>query len=349
MPVAREAVRVGVIGCGMMAEHYVEEAAAFGSWRAVVCADSDAGAADSFGGAYRLPVLCVDELLESQDVELVLNLTPPAAHATLTAAALAAGKHVYSEAPLALSATEGRELVAEADRRGLRLGCAPDTFVGSAYTAGRALIEAGEIGEPIGAAAAMLVGGPDTWHPNADMFFGPGGGPLFDLAQYYLAALIDFFGPVVATAGIGATMTPERTLGAGPRAGETFRVVVPTHVAAVLEHESGLIATLTASYEARGQYVAGLDVYGSVGMLRLPDAHSFGGELFLSRGRAQPQSVAYQSNRARETRGLGLHDLVEAMHEGRPHRANGEIALRVLAAAEGIGDAAQARRFVTPS
>ena len=173
-------LRVGVVGCGVIAARYVGDSGAFQHWRPVACADLDEDAAGAFAAQHGLRALGVAELIADAEVDLVLNLTPPRAHAAVVAAALDAGKHVYTEKPLAATADEARELVADADRRGLRLACAPDTFLSSPYETGRQLIADGAIGTPVGAAASMLVGGPDGWHPNAEMFYRVGGGPLLD-------------------------------------------------------------------------------------------------------------------------------------------------------------------------
>ena len=339
------ALGVGVVGCGIIAARYVEDSPAFAHWRPVACADLDADSADAFAGRHGLRALPVDALLADPEVDLVLNLTPPKAHAPLVAAAFAAGKHVYTEKPLAATAVEARELVAAAERSGLRLGCAPDTFLGGAYEAGRRLIEEGALGRPLGAQATMLVGGADGWHPNAEMFFRAGGGPLLDIAPYYLTALVSLLGRIEAVAGFAETPTPERVLGVGPRAGQTVVVEVPTHTASVLRLASGALATLTVSFEARGQYLSGLVVHGTEGSLVLPDANAFGGDVVLRRG-SEEEAVPYTSLGAREARGLGLDDLALALREDRPHRASGELALHVLEAAEAAEFAAAERRVV---
>ncbi len=341
-----EPVRVGVVGCGIIAKRYVEDSVAFDTWRPVACADLDPLVTQTFAEAHGLRPATVEELVADAEVELVLNLTPPAAHAALIRAAFDAGKHVYTEKPLATSVEDGRELVAEAERRGLRFGSAPDTFLGSAYETGRKLIEAGEIGEPLGANATMLVGGPDSWHPNADFFYRAGGGPLLDIAPYYLTAIVSLLGPIAEVAGFAGTPTRERTLGTGPRAGETVAVEVPTHAASAFRLASGALATLTVSFEARSQYVSGLQVFGTKAMLVLPDANAFGGTVAVRRDTGDPQPVPYDSRGAQEVRGIGLHELVESMRAGRPHRASGELALHVLSAAEGVARAESEGRVV---
>ncbi len=336
----RKPLGVGVVGCGIIAKRYVGDAAAFPGWRPVACSDLDETAAEAFAAEHGLRAETFEELLADPEVDLVLSLTPPRVHASIAHAVFAAGKHVYTEKPLGATAVEGRELVVDAARRGLRLGCAPDTFLGSVYETARRLIEEGAVGTPLGATATMLVGGPDTWHPNADMFYLPGGGPLLDIAPYYLTALVSLLGPIAAVAAFSTTPTTERVLGAGPRAGQTVTVEVPTNAAAVLQHESGALSTLAVSFEATGQYLSGLDVYGTDGSLRLPDANAFGGEAILRRD-GKEELVAVESLGDRETRGLGIDELAAALREGRPHRASGELALHVLETAEAIVRAAE--------
>jgi predicted dehydrogenase len=331
-----EPLRVGVVGCGIIGRHYVEESGAYDAWQPVACADLDAPSADAFAAEFGLRAMPVDTLMADPAVDLVLNLTPPAAHGPLVRAALEAGKHVYTEKPLAATVAAGRELVAEAKRRGLRLGCAPDTFLGGAYETARRLVAEGAIGAPLGAAAMMLVSGPDQWHPNAEMFYRDGGGPLLDLAPYYLTALISLLGRVEAVAGFTETPTAQRVLGAGPRAGQVVAVEVPTHSVAILRFAGGVLATLTVGFESRDQYVSGMHVFGTTGSLTLPDANTFGGDVLVTNGRAAPEPVDYEAFGGREVRGLGLQDLAVALSEDRPHRASGELGLLVLEAAEAI-------------
>jgi predicted dehydrogenase len=326
-------LNVGVVGCGIIAKRYVEDSPAFEHWRPVACADLDLAARDAFADAHSLRPLTFEELIADDEVDLVLNLTPPRAHYPLVSQALEAGKHVYTEKPLSASVDDARRLVEQSEQVGLRLGCAPDTFLGSAYQTGCRLISEGAIGTPLGANATMLVGGPDGWHPNAEMFYRAGGGPLLDIAPYYLTAIVALLGRIDSVAGFTETPTPERTLGAGPRAGDTITVEVPTHTATVLRLESGALATLTVSFEARNQYVSGLTVYGTEGSLVLPDANGFLGEIVLKRGN-EAEQVEYETLGAQEARGLGIEDLAVALEEGRPHRASAELALHVLETAE---------------
>jgi predicted dehydrogenase len=323
-------VRVGVVGCGIVAKVYVEGSTAFDSFDVVACADLDVESAEAFAELHGLKASTVDELIADPSIEVVLNLTPPAAHAPVMRAALEAGKHVYTEKPITTTVAEGRELLAEADRRGLRIGCAPDTFLGAAYEAARELIANGEIGSPLAATATFLVGGPDSWHPNADFFYRAGGGPMLDIAPYYLTAIASLLGPYRAALGLATTPTPERRFGVGPRAGEAFTVDVPTHAVAALQLESGALATVTVSFEAFGQYSSGLVVHGSGGSLELPDANAFGGAVRIRNGNGEWKPVEYESPGAQETRGLGLDEMLRAIRNERPHRASGALGLHVL-------------------
>jgi predicted dehydrogenase len=229
-----------------------------------------------------------------------------------------------------VSVDAGRLLVERAHATGLRIGCAPDTFLGGAYATAREAIARGDIGVPIGATAQMLTGGPESWHPNADFFYRAGGGPLLDIGPYYLTAMVSLLGPIATATGFASTPRLERSLAVGPRAGERFGTEVPTHVAAALQFASGALGTLTVSFEASGRYESGMLVHGTEGSLSLPDANGFGGDVLIKRDESSWQPVEYATLGEMETRGLGLHDLAEAVREGRRHRACGELALHVL-------------------
>ena len=308
--------RVGVVGCGIIAKVYVEESTVFDSFDVVACADLDADSADAFAEVHGLQASSVDDLIVDPSIDVVLNLTPPAAHATVIRAALEAGKHVYTEKPVTTTVADGRDLLAEADRRGLRIGCAPDTFLGSAYETARELIAQGEIGTPLAATATFLVGGPDNWHPNADVFYQAGGGPMLDIAPYYLTAIASLLGSYRAALGLASTPTPERRFGVGPHAGETFTVDVPTHAVAALQLDCGALATVTVSFEAFGQYASGLVVHG--------------GAIRIRNGDGAWRPVEYEPLGPKETRGLGLDEMLAAIREERPHRASGALGLHVL-------------------
>jgi predicted dehydrogenase len=332
------------VGCGVISHHYAQNAEAFDAFELVACADLDRHAAERLATERGLAAVAVDELIADPSLDVVLNLTPPAAHVAVTRHALAAGKHVYSEKPLATTAAAAGKLVTEAGRRGLRIACAPDVFLGSAYQAARALLDEGAIGEPLSVSAAMLVGGQSTWHPNPDIFFLDGAGPLLDMGPYYLSALVTLLGPVQRVTGFASTRVPDREIEIGPRAGERFTAETPTHTAAVLQLESGVTANLVASFEAPGQYVCDFFVHGTHGVLALPDPNAFDGPLRLRTGRQGWQDVPIASRGARDARGIGLQDLAESLTEGRPHRASGELACHVVDVARRILDSARKGR-----
>jgi len=338
--------RVGVVGCGVISDRYVENSAEFASFEPVVCADLDRGAAERLAAKFRLESASIDELLADPSVDIVLNLTSPQAHAAVTRSALAAGKHVYSEKPLAVTAGEARELVAGAERRGLRIACAPDIFLGSAYQAARAALDDGAIGEPLSVSAAMLVGGQTTWHPNPDIFFADGAGPLLDMGPYYLTAIVALLGPVARVAGFASTRVAEQEIEIGPRAGERFTSETPTHTAATLQLESGVTANLVASFDAPGQYVCDFVVHGTHGVLELPDPNAFNGPIRLRENRHEAVDVPIVSRGGQDARGIGLHDLALAIAEGRSPRASGELACHVVDVARTILAAAAEERVL---
>jgi predicted dehydrogenase len=329
-------MRVGIVGCGVISRHYAQNALAFDSFEVTSCADLDRRAAELLAAEHGLAVASVDELIADGAVDVILNLTPPGAHVEVIRQALAAGKHVYTEKPLATTTADAGELVGEAARRGLRIGSAPDIFLGSAYQAARALIDDGAIGEPLSVNAAMLVGAQTSWHPNPDMFFLDGAGPLLDMGPYYLTAIVALLGPVRRVAGFASTRVREREIEIGPRAGERFTAMTPTHTAAVLELATGVTANLVASFESVDQYVCDLEIHGTEGVVALPDPNGFGGAVRLRRGRNGWEDVPIASRGEQDARGIGIHDLVEAVAARRAHRASGELAHHVVDVARSI-------------
>lgn len=329
-------VQVGIVGCGVISRHYAENAEAFDSFELAACADLDTRQAQELSKAHGIPVVSVAELLADPAIEIVLNLTPPAVHAAVIREALRAGKHVYTEKPLATDADEAASLVAEADRADLRIACAPDIFLGAPYQAARALIDEGAIGEPLSVSAAMLVGGQEKWHPNPDIFFADGAGPLLDMGPYYLTAIVALLGPVRQVAGFASMRTSERTIEIGPRAGARFAPATPTHVAAAMALEGGVTANLVASFEAVDQYICDLEIHGTEGALALPDPNAFEGPVRVRRARGAWQDAPFAARGARDARGIGLHDLVQAIAAGEPHRASAVLGLHVVEVARAI-------------
>ena len=340
------AARIGIVGCGVISRQYAENARAFDSFDIVACADLDPPRSEALAAEHGFVAMAPQALLADPTIDVLLNLTPPSAHLAVIGSALEAGKHVYTEKPLATTDDDAAALLEEAARRELRIGCAPDIFLGGAYQAARALVDEGAIGEPLSASATMLLGGQASWHPDPDIFFADGAGPLLDMGPYYLTAIVALLGPVRSVAGFASVKVDERTIEIGPRAGEVFRASTPTHTAAALELEGGATATLVASFEAPSQYVCDFRIYGSDGAIDLPDPNAFGGVLRLRRGRGDWEDVRYESRGSRDCRGLGLAEMVEAIEEGRPHRASGELGRHIVGVARSILRAAETGRTV---
>jgi predicted dehydrogenase len=334
------------MGCGVISRVYAENAKAFDSFELVACADLDPAQAIELAKASGMRTSTVEDLIADDEIEIVLNLTPAPVHAAITSEALAAGKHVYTEKPVAIELADALAVLVLAERQGLRIGCAPDIFLGAAYQAGRAIIDGGGIGEPISVSAAMLAGGQETWHPNPDIFYLDGAGPLFDMGPYYLTAIAALLGPIARVAGFATTGERVRTIEIGPRAGERFAPSTPTHTTTAMELESGALANLVASFETRGQYVCDLVIHGTEGVLMLPDPNAFDGSVRLRRGRGGWEDVPYASRGAVDARGIGLHDMVEAIRDERPHRASGLLGAHVVEVVRGILQAAHEGRTV---
>ncbi len=279
----------------------------------------------------------------------MLNLTIPAAHFDISAQALAAGKHVFTEKPLAVKAEAGRELVAMAAARGLALGSAPDTFLGAAGRHARRLMEAGAIGTPVTGTAFMMGRGMEHWHPDPGFYYQPGAGPVLDMGPYYLTMLVNLMGPVRRVQAVATSGQAERLITApGPKHGTRFPVGTPTSVLSLLEFASGATVTFGASWDVFRHGNASIELHGTEGSLRLPDPDTFGGVVALSTlgGDWQetdtaslpygaPNWPADAPDRA-NYRMLGLADLARSLVEARPPRASGALALHVLEIMEAI-------------
>src|ERR671911_1168956 len=238
------AVKVGVIGCGKISGIYLENGATFDDIEIVACSDLVLERAEEQAKAYGVPKACSpEELLDDEEVEIVLNLTVPAVHAEVSLAALQAGKHVYTEKPLAVELKDGRKMLDVADEKGLLIGCAPDTFLGGGLQTCRKLLDEGAIGDPVALTAIMMTHGPEDWHPNPDFFYQPGAGPMFDMGPYYLTALATLVGPIRRVTGSARITFPERLITSQPLAGTSITVNTPTHVAGVVDFESGVVGT----------------------------------------------------------------------------------------------------------
>ncbi len=324
--------RIGIIGTGNISGIYLENAPRLGL-EVLAVADLDLERANTQAMQYGVPsALSVEQLLAHPDIEIVLNLTVPAAHGSLALRSLEAGKHVYNEKPLATTLEEAGAMLELAKRKNLRVGCAPDTFLGAGFQTAREQLERGLIGQPVHAHALMTGVGPEGWHPDPHFFFQPGAGPLFDMGPYYLTALVSLFGSVSSVFALAKMTQSSRTVGSGPKMGHIIAVNTPTHVSALLSFESGLTANLTLSFDAVAGHAPNLEVYGTSGSLTLPDPNTFGGPLETHDVHGEKRELPLEKPYADNSRGLGLADMARAIAEGRPHLASGELAYHVLEA-----------------
>jgi predicted dehydrogenase len=326
------ALRIGVVGAGQISGAYLSTLRRLSNVAVVAVADLDQARARAAAAAVPgAQPLAAAELLTAGGVDLVLNLTIPAAHAEVAHAAIAAGKHVYGEKPLAVTTGQAREVLAAAARAGVRVGCAPDTVLGTGVQTARACLDAGESGVPVAATAFMITPGHERWHPAPEFYYQPGGGPLFDMGPYYLTALVTLLGPVRRVAGMTATPRATRTIGSGPRAGAKIDVAVATHVTGVLEHANGTLSTLLMSFDVWAGKLPHIEIYGTGGSLSVPDPNGFGGAVQIFRAGAGDWTPAAEAGGYRgAARGYGVSDLASALTTGTAHRANGEVAYHVL-------------------
>ncbi len=345
-----EPLRIGVVGIGQISRAYLTTLDRMPQVRVTLLADLLPERAQA--GLRHAPAaraVAAGELLASGDVDLVLNLTIPAAHAQVALAALGAGKHVYGEKPLALDLGRGREVLA-ARAGGLRVGCAPDTVLGTGTQTARRAIEDGLIGTPLAANAVFTTAGHEFWHPNPEFYYQPGGGPLFDMGPYYLSALVHMLGPVTRVTGAASRARPERVIGSGPRAGTRFSVEVDTHVTGVLEHAGGVLTTITTSFDVVASTQPHIEVHGTEGSLAAPDPDIFGGDVRVRRpGDDQWSKVAPSAGYQNAGRGTGVADLAAAAAAGRPHRASADLALHVLDVMQTLLESARAGRSLAVS
>lgn len=338
--------KVGIIGCGNISNAYFKGCAAFEILEVVACADVDMERAIAKAAEHNVKAYTVDELLADPEIDIVINLTVPAAHAEVSLKAINAGKNVHEEKPFALTREDGQKLLAAAKEKGVRIGCAPDTFLGGGLQTCRKLIDDGWIGKPVAATAFMLGHGPEAWHPNPDFFYKVGGGPMFDMGPYYLTALVHLLGPVKRVTGSAQISFPERVATSPALFGHKIEVEIPTHVAGVLDFVSGPVATLITSFDVWSHTLPRIEIYGSEGTLSVPDPNTFGGPIAVRRAGAKEWSEIPPSHSVEVGRGIGVADMAYALRSGRAHRASGDLAYHVLDLMHSFHDASTSGRHV---
>ncbi|WP_248928165.1 Gfo/Idh/MocA family protein [Paenibacillus hamazuiensis] len=335
-------VNIGIVGCGKISGIYFQNCAKFPLLQVTACADLDLERARAAAAEHGIPKACtVSELLADPGIDIVINLTIPAAHAEVCLQALEAGKHVYVEKPLAVTREEGRRILEKSQSKGLLVGSAPDTFLGGGIQTCVKLIRDGWIGTPVAATAFMMGRGHEHWHPDPEFYYAKGGGPMFDMGPYYLTALVAMLGPMKRVTGSTKITFPERTIKSEKKYGNKITVETPTHVAGVIDFHSGAVGTIITSFDVFGGHnLPRIEIYGSEGTLSVPDPNTFGGPVMVRRHDATefspiPLTHGYTGN----SRGVGVLDMAYAIRSGRPHRANGELAFHVLEAMHGFHDA----------
>ncbi len=321
---------VGILGCGNVSVQYLPNGPRLDALRFVACADLDPAAAELRASEYGLEACAPEELPARADVDVVLCLTPPDTHADVALQAIAAGKHVYTEKPLATSLERAREVLEAAAAAGVLVGCAPDTFLGAGIQTVRAAIEAGAIGTPALAQVRMLGTPPENWHPSPAFLYADLAGPLLDLGPYGIVTAVELVGPVQRVTALAARPRSSGRIATGPRAGTEFPIVEPTRVGAVLEHDGGVLTTLAATFDLDGAARHGIEVSGSAGTLLGGDPNTFDGPVVLRRTGADDEPVELVPGRRDNARGLGLEDLCRAVRDGTPQRASGELGLHVV-------------------
>ncbi len=357
-------MKIGIIGCGNISGCYIQYAFKLRHLELIALADLDVDRAKikvaeiqqkaeewKLPAGLRLPVACsVDELLGNPEIQLVINLTIPKAHAQVAIATLEAGKHTYGEKPIGVNREEARKILQVAKSKNLRVGNAPDTFLGAGLQTCRKIIDDGLIGQPVGATAFMTCPGHESWHPDPAFYYQKGGGPMLDMGPYYLTALVNLVGPVQKVAGINRITYPERTITSAPKKGTKIKVETPTHMASTLEFANGAIGTMLMSFDVQRADLPHIQIFGTQGTLMVPDPNDFGGRIRLWKsGNEKPEwcDVPQAFANATNSRGLGVADMAAAIPANRPHRASGELAYHVLDVMQATLEAGETGRHIS--
>lgn len=334
-------LNVGIIGTGNIAPAYLKGCSYFPEdIRVTACADIDMPKVQAFADKHGLKAMSVDDLLGQPDIDIIINLTVPAAHAAVSQQILAAGKHPYAEKPFALNRADGKAVLDAAAARGLKVGCAPDTFLGAGGQTARKTLDSGAIGAAASAVAIMASNGPQGWHPNPFFYFIPGGGPVFDMAPYYLTALINLFGSVTHVSAMAKRAVDERVAGHEAIRGQKIPVSVDTHTAGTLRFENGVVATVIFSFDIWAHNLPRIEVYGTTSSMTVPDPNTFGGDVQVFDVEGRAWQTVPSVGRADVQRGIGVADMARAIRDGGAHRASGELAYHVLDTMVALDEAA---------
>jgi len=322
-------MRIGIIGCGNISAAYFGGAAKCNNLTIKSCADLSREAATSRAAEYGWEAVSVDELLGDPEIELVINLTNPGSHVEVGLQIVSSGKHAYSEKPLGVDVEEGRSLIEAAKAANVRVGYAPDTFLGGGAQTSRKIIDDDWIGRPLSGTANMMGHGHESWHPNAEYYYDIGGGPMLDMGPYYVTALVNMLGPARAVSGVVGRGFENRFDTTEKNYGKLHPVLVPTHYTGVIEFQSGACITVIMSFDVWKHNHPPIEIYGTDGSLSVPNPNGLGGEVRVYRPDEKEWRhvpLAYPAN----ARMIGVTDMVSAIHHARPHRASGALSFHVL-------------------
>lgn len=341
-------MKVGIIGCGNICGIYFKNLKRFEHIEVAACADIVPERAAEKAAEFQVPKACSPaELLADDSIELVVNLTIPKAHVPVALAALKAGKHVYGEKPLGVTRAEGQKLMTAAKKARLRIGSAPDTFLGGAFQTCRKLIDDGAIGKPIGATAFMICHGHESWHPAPEFYYKKGGGPMLDMGPYYITSLVNLLGPARRVCGSCRITFPYRTITSQPKNGTKVKVEVPTHYAGSIDFVSGAVATVIMSFDVWAGNLPRIEIYGTEGSLSVPDPNGFGGEVKIFKpGSDGWKPVTLTHSYTENWRGVGVADMAAGIRNKREHRASGALAMHVLDIMQAFAESTKAGRHI---
>ncbi len=338
---------IGIIGTGAIAPAYMKGLGVFPEQvNVVACADLNFDRATAFAEEYGLEVISIEGILAADNIDIIINLTIPVAHAEVSLQILNAGKHVYLEKPLSISLSDGQDVMRLAKEKGLRVGCAPDTFLGAGGQTARRVIDEGLIGRPVSANAFMMGHGPEPWHPNPFFYYVEGGGPMLDMGPYYLTALINLLGPIESVAGMANRAYDNRTAGHEAIRGQNVPVSVDTHIAGLMRFESGAVGTIITSFDTWRSDLPRIEIHGTEGSISVPDPNTFGGEVLLYTPETDGWQPVEHKHRSDLQRGIGVADMAQCIEGEELHRVNGAMALHVLETMIAFGESSESGQFL---
>ena len=339
--------KVGIIGCGNIADQYLKNIPKYPGIDLVSCTDIIETRAKERSLEYKIPyATSVSNMLSDPNIELVINLTAPKAHAEISIEALKNGKHIYSEKPFAINRNQGSAILEVSDKSALQAGCAPDTFLGGGIQTCRNLIDRGAIGVPVAASAFMVNHGHEHWHTNPEFYYQIGGGPMLDMGPYYLTALVNLLGPIKRVSGSTRTSFNERTISSGPKSGKSIKVEVPTHVTGLLEFMNGAIGTIITSFDVWSSDLPRIEIYGTEGTISVPNPNRFNGPVRIKKGREEMWRDMPLTH-PEGSRGIGVTEMASSIRANKKSRLDAELGFHILDVMQSIHESSDSGQHVT--